>query len=315
MYVVFVIHTYIENRPQKTVSCVKISDNKVSYIFKIYLNKTYNMNIKPKKGIQRILAFSRTIPGELFKLTSVVAIVLFLTWSILGATEDSSKLDFATTNFSAIGIVSEITDSTISLADARGSDNSDTSSYTLDIDYLEKVETNTYDPLIISDIRVGDKVIAQGVTDGSSIFIKRIISFTSMVEVELLETATTTEAVATSTDDTASSTEEITTESTTEESTGTTSSSDSSGDSSSTIETITDIIENGIETVADTIGDIIDTVTGNDESSTEESAGEESIQSEPSEESEPESSSEPQSESSSPESGSGESSSESSPIE
>jgi hypothetical protein len=90
--------------------------------------------------------------------------------------------------------------------------NTKDSSNTVNISFVLKIETKSYNPLTISDIQVNDTVIVQGYKEDSNIFAKRIIDFTvtsTTTEEVATSTATTTEVVATSTEPIATSTEAV----------------------------------------------------------------------------------------------------------
>jgi len=136
------------------------------------------------------------------KIFSVfLLIALVLSWGISNAV--NNDIQSATSNFSVSGTVSEVSDAYIVVTGAVGSLKSSDGTYNLNIDYLKRVETDKYATLSISDVVVGDKIIAQGVTNGYSFFIKRIVSFTSIARNPVDEdNATTTADVATTTDTT-----------------------------------------------------------------------------------------------------------------
>jgi hypothetical protein len=96
-----------------------------------------------------------------------------------------------------IGTVSSISEDTISLIDARGSDTKTEDLYNLDITHLKTVETKDYAPLIISDVTIGSTIVAQGVTNDSTFFITRIVLFAGAPLVPQEETliATSTEEI------------------------------------------------------------------------------------------------------------------------
>jgi len=242
-----------------------------------------NKSINQVKVVEHIIFKPRSFKVEMIKMFSIIAIVSVLGWGISNADNLNPFLDngieTATENFSALGIVSKITESKISLIDARGSDKSGNTTYSLDISNLEKVETNSYTPLIITDIKVGDKIIAQGLTNGSTFFIKRIVSFSSAIQITEVATTTasTTIDTASTTTDTASSTTEVSTTTedtiTTEQSTttpevSTTTETSTTTDSSTTtptiIEQVGDVVQDIIDTVTDVVETVVDTVTGSE---------------------------------------------------
>lgn len=71
---------------------------------------------------------------------------------------------------SAVGIVSDIQDTSLTLDQASGSDGDGVTTYVFDATSLQEVEDNYYDPLSSSDIKIGDEVIVQGIKkDGANI--------------------------------------------------------------------------------------------------------------------------------------------------
>lgn len=212
-----------------------------------------NKGIHKVKVVEHIIFKPRSFKVEMIKMLSVIVIVTAIGFGISNADDLNpfleNGIESATENFSVLGIVSEITDNKISLIEARGSDKSGNDSYTLDITNLEKVETNSYSPLIITDIKLGDKIIAQGLTNGNKFFIRRIVSFGEGVTLPPVETATTTEDIATTTDEVATTT--IDTPTTTEEATTT----------PGIIEQVGDVVEQVIDTVTEVVENVVDAVT------------------------------------------------------
>lgn len=249
------------------------------------------------KVVERIIFKPRSFGAEMIRLFSVIVIVLAIGFGISNADDinpfSEKGIETATENFSVLGVVSEISNDSVVVNNAKGSDKSGDTTYTLDISYLEKVETNTNNPLIITDIKIGDTIIAQGLTNNQTFFIKRIVSFGGGIEIVNTDTATTTIDIATSTDsgttttDTSTTTEEsvnngggessqdtnvpdqtsssTTTENNTVETSTSTSSSTSTDSGTSTpsiIETVTDVVETVVDTVTNAIENVIDAVTG-----------------------------------------------------
>jgi hypothetical protein len=211
-----------------------------------------NKGINNVRVVEHIIFKPRSFKVEMIKMLSVIVIVTAIGFGISNADDLNpfleNNIEAATENFSVLGTVSEITDDKITLVDAKGSDESDKTNYNLNINNLEKVETSSYEPLIITDIKVGDKIIAQGLTDGETFFIKRIVSFSTFTLTP--EVATTTPDVATSTTDIATTTYETST--TTEEATTT----------PTIIEQVGDVVEDIIETVTEVVESVVDAVTG-----------------------------------------------------
>ena len=153
-------------------------------------------------------------------------------------------------NFSAIGIVSGVSTTTISIQDAKGSDGK--SEYTFDTDSVTKIETKSYVPLTLSDINTGDRVVVQGVEDNGTISIKRIISFSATSSKEK-EVATTTPEVATTTDSTSTA-------------------STTASTSPSLIDTIKDAVTNAINAITGTTSTSTEDISTTTASTTESSS-------------------------------------------
>ena len=153
--------------------------------------------------------FKKNIPIAVLAFVAVLGYVIFIDKPAL-ATEKIK-------NFSAIGTVSTISSSSLSLANVTASDPSYTSSTTesFSMASLEVVENKHYTPLQITDIHSGDLVIIQGDEVNDQVVIHRLISMSSD------EVATTTTNIATTTD-TATTTSTTTTDVVTSTSTTTT---------------------------------------------------------------------------------------------
>lgn len=221
------------------------------------------------------------------KTLFAAVIIALLGWGVSSSAVDDIKS--ATINFNVIGVVSDISDKKITVNDAKGSNSSSDNIYDLNLDYLSQIETSTYIPLNFSDIKVGDKIIAQGLTNNSQFFIKRIISFDSVATpVVVKDTATTTTmndvVIATTTDvGTSTLTEDIIDSSTKGSSSDTVSEGKASTSESTPIiadtttepvSTSTPIVDNIsttttttatttdsiVNTITDTISDVIDAV-------------------------------------------------------
>ena len=109
---------------------------------------------------------SKIIDHKFFKIFSIAILIFSLGWGMSSiATDDISS---AHNNFSASGIISNISEDEINIEQASGSDKSTDTSYNLNIKYVKKVETNEYVALQLSNLKIGDKIIVQGLTNGSS---------------------------------------------------------------------------------------------------------------------------------------------------
>jgi hypothetical protein len=148
--------------------------------------------------IERIILQKRSWKSDLILTLSVIFVASGVIWGITKADTVIQAISRSQVkNFSVVGIVSNIDATNIYLEQAKGSDDQGKTIYTLDLSSVTKVETNQYVAITLSDIKVGDKVVIQGKEDGGNISVKRIISFGLVIPKD--ETATTTEAVATTT--------------------------------------------------------------------------------------------------------------------
>jgi hypothetical protein len=100
---------------------------------------------------------------------------------------EAQQFEQAEQKVSIIGTVSQISNKSITLIGAQASDKTKKSSYTISLLNVEKIETRNYEPITLSSIREGDIVVAQGLTNGSSYFATRIISFADSQEEEVIE--------------------------------------------------------------------------------------------------------------------------------
>lgn len=212
------------------------------------------------KVVEHIIFKPRSFKVEMIKMFSIIAIVTAIGFGISSANdlvEKQTLQQAPTKNFSAIGTVSEINPSSISIVDAKGSNDKSQTSYTFDTSPVLKIETKTYVPLTLSDILVGDRIVVQGLDQDGTISIRRIISFTATSSREIIpdvatSTATTTVETSTTTDSSGSTVTEV---STTTDATST----------PSIIETITDTVGNIVDKAKETIQNVVDTVTGTEQ--------------------------------------------------
>ena len=245
--------------------------------------------------VEKIIFQKRSWKTEVLRTVAVIITASAVIWGISNADTLLTPAPKAESkNFSAIGIVSNIATSTLSLQDAKGSDNANQTTYTFDTSTVTKIETKSYIPLTLSDITVGDKVVVQGVDDEGSIYIKRIISFSTTTPPTV---ATTTDQVATSTDatstdatstaptspslidtikdavtnainaitgTTSTSTEDTstTTASTTDEATTSVQVATTTDDTSSSTPSNPSIIQTITNAVTDTVNDVVSAITG-----------------------------------------------------
>ena len=148
---------------------------------------------------------SLSLKSRLLRVALVAILVFTIGLAVSKADTIASKFltnNAPNKNFSAIGVVSDIATTTLSIEKAKGTDDKSKTSYTFYTDTVLKIETKSYVPLTLSDINIGDKIVVQGIEKDQDIIITRIISLwqsTSTKATSTEETASTTEETATST--------------------------------------------------------------------------------------------------------------------
>ena len=173
--------------------------------------------------IERVVFRSRSLKSNIFLALSVILVASAVIWGITKADilDIPNREDMAPQNFSASGIVSNISSlfgTNIIIENAKGSDDSGKTTYSFNLNQIIKIENTEYVTLSVSDIKVGDKIVVQGlIKDTNIIEAYRIISFATSTQEKLPEIATSTATTtATSTPETenasstnATSTDEI----------------------------------------------------------------------------------------------------------
>ena len=210
------------------------------------------LDLRPKQEpniviVEKVVLKKRTWKSEFLRMLSIMVIVSVLGWGISKADSSLTANHAPIKNFSAIGVVSSIDPSSLTISSANGSDNAFT-----------KIETSDYHALTMNDIRVGDRVIAQGIRSASSsnsIEIHRLIDFnaTSTIPEVYVPVASSTPTIieASSTDDATSTA----TDTTPTDETSTTTDASSTNATSTALDTV-------VNTVTDAIQNIVNTVTG-----------------------------------------------------
>ena len=203
--------------------------------------------------VEKVVFKKRSFFSETLRVLVAVVIVSVTVWGISKADSVLPGSNVESKSFSAIGLISDLATTTISINEAKGSDNTGATTYTFDTANLNKIETKDYIPLTLSDMSVGDKIIVQGTIDGSTIVAKRIISFsaTSTKQNVPLDTATSTESVST------------TTATTTDEIAGTSTATTTDASTTPTIlENVGNTVGNILDTIKDAAQNVINVITG-----------------------------------------------------
>ena len=217
------------------------------------------LNLKKKDPsdivyVEKIVLKNRTLSFELFRMLTIIAIASGIVWGISNADNLVKTIETPSPskNFSAIGIVTEVSTTSITIGDTKASDQSSNTSYTFDTSNVKKIETSNYSQLTLVDILVGDKIIVQGVDNDGSIEIRRIISFGGGITIP---TATTTEATTTATllssPDGSDNGGQATTSTTT-----------NSSSTPSILENVSNTVSNVVGAIGDAAQNVIDTITG-----------------------------------------------------
>lgn len=262
-----------------------------------------NRGIEKVKVVEKVIFKPRSFKYEMARMFIVIFTVAAIGFGISNADDIpvikeivAPKEEVKPIPFSAVGIISEINEQNLKINPAKSADRAE-GSFTISLSKLKTIETNTFDILTITDLKVGDKIVVQGATLENEIFARKIINFSPRfpdtvtegkypyIEPALFvsEMATTTEDVATTTAtttiDTASTTEVSTTtdeniSTTTEESSTSTNTSSESNDQNiveQVIETITETVKDVVDTVVDTVTDITNPQT--EENNSNENSG------------------------------------------
>ena len=147
------------------------------------------LNLKKKDPsdiviVEKIVLKNRSMFFELSRMFITIAVASGIVWGISNANEiatttanfiNPSLTTKETKNFSAVGVVSNITDTYLSIDNAKSGDEAGPTSYTFDTSTIKKIESNHYYPLTLSQIQIGDNVIVQGLDKDGNIEIRRVI--------------------------------------------------------------------------------------------------------------------------------------------
>lgn len=164
--------------------------------------------------VEKVIEKPRVFFQEFSKVVLAIAIISISVWGI-------SKANFAAppdAQDGIVGIYGSVTatsSSIITIDDSQGSKYLGIDTFYADVTNVKTVLTNDDPPLALSlsDIKVGDTIIARGTIEGSKINVQDIISFsyvqsTSTTATSTMATSTdvtsTTDVIATSTDATSS---------------------------------------------------------------------------------------------------------------
>jgi hypothetical protein len=126
-----------------------------------------------------VIEKKRSFLLETVRLITIIAISSCVIWVVSKADTLQNSQQTVIKNWSVLGVVSELSPSIISIIDAHSSDKTGNTSYELNLSTVKRIENSTYVPLQISDINIGDKIVAQGVVKDNIISIRRIISFST----------------------------------------------------------------------------------------------------------------------------------------
>lgn len=235
------------------------------------------LNLKKKDPsdivyVEKVILKNRTLSFELFRMLTIIAVASGIVWGISNADEATSTISSilnltpvstpsAVENITGIfGTVSAIDNGIIYLDDSAGSKYEGVDVFNIDLSTVKKVETNDDVPvsLSVSDIKVGDKIIARGIIHGKNLDnVENIISFSFTPVKEKVEvattTATTTEVVASTT----ATTTEVLVASSTEATT-----TDISSSTPSILENISNTVSDVIGAIGDAAKNVVNVITG-----------------------------------------------------
>jgi hypothetical protein len=204
--------------------------------------------------IEKIVFQKRSIKSDLFLILTVIFVASGIMWGISKADNIPQPPKSITNNFSAYGIVSENLGNSLTIITAKGSDDPSRTEYTFNTNTVKIIETKSYAPLNISDIKPGFKIIVQGTGAGDGVVLDRIISF-GMFMVMPEKVATTTPEIATSTLDVQAATSTL---ENADIGTGTEATSTTDGQANP----ISDIVDHVIDAVTNVIDNVVDAIVG-----------------------------------------------------
>ena len=187
--------------------------------------------------VEKVLPRKRTWYFEVFSLFVVIAISSGIIFTISHA--DNVTTTSNNTPIGIYGIVTSISNNSLSLDDSHGSKHKGVDLFNVDLSNISQIETSSDKPvsLLLSDINVGDKIIAKGTISGSNLYAQTIISFSATSSKGVINvatsTATSTESIARTTA-TSSATTATSTSDLIASTTATTTNSNSTSSASST---------------------------------------------------------------------------------
>ena len=216
-----------------------------------------DLRIKPEPEIvvvEKIVLKKRLWYVETIRTLAIVAIASAVIWGVSNADSfiPSQKVqqESIEKNFSAIGTVSDIATTTISIKKAKGSDDSEDTTYTFDTTNAN-VQNNHFVVMSLSDIKIGDNLLVLGTENNGTIQIRGIFSYGSQPATGILtKQEINNEVTATSTSTTTDTTLATSTASTTDATSTATSS-------------------NIIDTIKDAISSVVNVITGTTSSTTD----------------------------------------------
>jgi hypothetical protein len=231
--------------------------------------------------IERVVFQRRSLKSDLFLALSVMLVASTIIWGISKADTLLNPQEVNTepaTSFSIIGSVTEVAETTISIDVNANKEVNGTTTTTdsFDTTNISSVQTNHFTNISLSDIKIGNNIILQGVKRGESIQIFKIFSYgnevaTGVLTEESNTLATTTEPIvatstATSTDDTSTSTATTTLDASPSPELSMDSSIHENDNTTSTTSSSTPSIA---DVVKDVVGNIIDALDGTNSTSTD----------------------------------------------
>ena len=232
---------------------------------------TYILDLRKKiepqvQVVEKIIFQKQPWYVEIAKVLLAILVVSTVVWGISKADDliQAQVAESVPTSDNLTGIYGKVTATStyaLVLDDSNGSKYEGIDIFYADLTNLKTIKTNEDNPadLALSDINVGDTIIARGLIEGSKIDVEDIISFSATSSKTLLPEATST---ATTTEETASSTATTTEEIATTTSTTTDETASSTATTTSLIETVSNTVGDIVDKVKDTVQNVIDTITG-----------------------------------------------------
>ncbi|MEI6304524.1 MAG: hypothetical protein WCP09_00690 [Candidatus Taylorbacteria bacterium] len=173
------------------------------HIEMVQLNNLRNRFKIVNEKSDEILQDGHFLSSKMFRVVMIIVVTISVAYGISRAQISTPNIDLdPAQSFTGIyGTVVSMGDDWFSLDNTDGSKYEGVDVFQVDTSKIEKVETNDDSPVSISitDIKVGDKIIARGIINGNRLAAYNVISFSYIktAEIEVASSPATTTATTT----------------------------------------------------------------------------------------------------------------------